>query len=347
MFQNFWEGVTGGIAGGVTEAWANRILGPALFFWGGGAFIWATTYAQTYGWNELFKLLTSMDTTQSVMLLFAFFLLLNLSDLVIEWLTLPILRFLEGYWPTWIARHFIGWKRSKLRTLRQKRRTLRLRQRWHLLDQKRRTGTLSAAEQQLYDRLGNQQLTDEDKRNPVTSEEINKVELQDARYPVDERNLLPTPLGNILRTAEEYPYVKYGLETTTVWPRLWLLLPTETQQEISIARQQLDLAARFLAWGILFNLWRFATWWPVPVAIAIMVMLLAYNRMLHTARVYGDLLRATFDLHRFKLYHALHWQLPADSQAELESGQALTQYISQRQAQNVTIFHHASTPELE
>ncbi len=60
---------------------------------------------------------------------------------------------------------------------------------------------------------------------------------------------MPTALGNLLRSAEEYPLVRYGLETAVCWPRLWLLLPSATQETLTRARQSLNDAARHLHVG--------------------------------------------------------------------------------------------------
>jgi hypothetical protein len=54
---------------------------------------------------------------------------------------------------------------------------------------------------------------------------------------------------------------------------------------------------------------------------------LTYRWMLRAASVYGDLLEASFDLHRFKLYEALHWPLPKNPAEELPLGNALTAYL--------------------
>jgi hypothetical protein len=48
-----------------------------------------------------------------------------------------------------------------------------------------------------------------------------------AHYPVDPRRLMPLPVGNTLRAAEEYPQVRYGLATSACWPRLWLVMSQE------------------------------------------------------------------------------------------------------------------------
>ena len=50
----------------------------------------------------------------------------------------------------------------------------------------------------------------------------------------------PTYLGNALRAGESAVYYKYGLDVVVCWPRLWLLLPSSTQEELNKSRQKLD-----------------------------------------------------------------------------------------------------------
>jgi hypothetical protein len=153
------------------------------------------------------------------------------------------------------------------------------------------------------------------------------IDNQLTNFPVEPSHILPTQLGNILRSAEEYPYHKYGLEIITVWPRLWLVLPAEVKQELAQARHQLDLSARFFAWAILFAGWFILTSWAILISLFMAIM--AYKRVLYSAGVYGELLRATFDLHRFKLYEDLHQPLSPESN-EHEHGLKLTAYLEQR-----------------
>jgi len=52
------------------------------------------------------------------------------------------------------------------------------------------------------------------------------------------------------------------------------------------------------------------------------VALLVYRGMMLAASVYGGLVRAAFDLHRFALYEQLRWPLP-----RWVDGEALTEYL--------------------
>jgi hypothetical protein len=62
-----------------------------------------------------------------------------------------------------------------------------------------------------------------------------------------ETELMPTQLGNVLRSAENRAGGRYGLLTVVTWPRLYPLLPEKTAAIVDDQRDQLDLSARFCA----------------------------------------------------------------------------------------------------
>ena len=82
------------------------------------------------------------------------------------------------------------------------------------------------------------------------------VELDEKRlnYPVY-YSFMPTILGNILRSAEEYPRLYYGLDIFVVLPRLLLIVPESIKKRIDDAREQLNVCTRLVAWGSLFPIW--------------------------------------------------------------------------------------------
>ena len=137
---------------------------------------------------------------------------------------------------------------------------------------------------------------------------------------------LPTPIGNILRAAERRPADKYGLDTVTLWPRLWLLLPDATRQELLAARTSLDNAVTAAIWGLLFC--AFTPFTPLAIPIGLAVTTVAVTIVLPArAQVFGDLIEAAYDLHRTALYRQLRWPLPANPAQEHLQGQQLTAYL--------------------
>ncbi len=63
------------------------------------------------------------------------------------------------------------------------------------------------------------------------------------RFASPER-LLPTALGNVLRSAEDRAGVRYGADSVVVWPRLFPLLPEQLARSVEDEVTQLDVSAR-------------------------------------------------------------------------------------------------------
>jgi hypothetical protein len=134
--------------------------------------------------------------------------------------------------------------------------------------------------------------------------------------------MMPTLLGNLLRAAEEHAWVRYGLEAGVCWPRLWFLLPKDVREEIAAARSRLNETTRWFGWGLLFVVWTVWAWWAAPVGL--LIAGLAWQGMTRAALVYGDLVRAAFDLYHPLLFEHLGWPKPKGP----EDGRRLTEYLA-------------------
>ena len=69
--------------------------------------------------------------------------------------------------------------------------------------------------------------------------------------------------------------------------------------------------------------------------------------MLTTAMVYGDVIEAAFDLHRWKLYEALRWPTPTTPADERATGAKLTQYIWRGSDDDTPVFDVATPTRLK
>lgn len=291
MFTKFWDKLAEGLAG----RWTAQALGPALAFWGGSLLAWASH--PCHDWRQLTDWLITLDHPAAyIALAVGGLFLLTASSAAMNWLQLPVLRFLEGYWPGPLRGLRFKLARRFEKRLQQKE------ERW----------------QQLAD-------LDPSKRTTIQQSDYANLDAELAHYPLDPRRLMPTKLGNLLRSAEEYPRVRYGLAISVCWPRLWLLLPKDTQTTLAEARQKLDGAIRFLVWSLLFAIWTIWAWWAIPIAIVGAAA--AYWGALTAAGTYGDLLRAAFDLHHSALYKQMRWPLPATPANETTCGQQLSEYL--------------------
>jgi hypothetical protein len=283
-----------GLGSKLVEQWAATVLTPAFGFWLGGLITWM----QKFGWADWQQWFTQLAEPLQIAVLITSLLLVAASAFAIQRFDLLVLRWFEGYWPTWMnpLRHWL--------LTRQQQHVQRLDQRWQALTAQRdQTGRLTAVE----------------------LDELVAIDWQLRQVPADPARLMPTRLGNLLRAAESHPTTKYGLDAIICWPRLWLVLPDAVKKELQETRADLNTAARVWLWGVLFAVWSMWAWWPLPIAL--FVALFAHHWMLNAAATYGDLLESTFDLHRWELYKALHWPLPTNPSQERELGRQLTEYL--------------------
>ncbi len=281
------------LGGKLAERWSAALLTPAFVFWLGGlaAFLWR------FGWNRLAIWLTGQSESIQIALLVVSLLVVAASAFVVQQFELPVIKFLEGYWPSW------------MRPLRR----LLLQQQRHWLRQK----------EQRWQNLATQQ--DKQSLTPEEMDEFVALDWQLRQFPARPERLMPTRLGNLLRAAEEQPSNKYGLDAVICWSRLWLVLPDDVRKELQESRSELNSAARIWLWGLLFLIW--TIWTPWAIIVALLCVMFAYRWMLSATETYADLLESAFDLHRLALYKSLRWPLPANPAEELQMGRQLTEYL--------------------
>ncbi len=294
MFSKFWEKLTENLA----QEWQVRVMAPAFAFWSGGFLF----YALRYGWQPIMDMVASWNPAEGVAAIIAGLGILTISTTIVTQFSVPILRLLQGYW----RGPLVGLANGRVSAINRK--VKEKEERWNWLAQRKAANELTAAQLREY------ALLDADLSN----------------FPVDENWRLPTRLGNLLRSSEEYAHIHYGLEINISWPRLWLLLPLSTQQEIGRARHNLDRAVQTFIWTLLFALWSFLIPWTLVIAIVLATIF--YQSILQAAGAYGELLKATYDLHRFKLYEAMHWPKPESPLNEVHSGQSLINYLYRAEA---------------
>lgn len=301
MLNKFWEKAGEELA----SEWMKH-LAPSFLFLGGALLAWITRY----GWDRFNSSIKGVDASIGVAILIGGIFLLTLTTSIVQLLTLPVLRVLEGYWPSWL------WRLRVSRTAQINNKVALWESEWNILT----------------DKLGN---------NTLDSKAIERYIFLDSElnnYPVDIKKRMPTKLGNILRAAEEYPNRVYGLEINITWPRLWLTLSDNTQRELSKARRELNEATQLVIWGMLFFIWSIWAFWVLLASIV--VISFGYINLITATKSYGQLLRSAYDLNRFGLYDELHWPLPDKPDTEDTHGKALTIYLKRNIAlANVEFCH--------
>lgn len=281
-------------SGEIAKNWALRALTPAFGFWTIGALAIRYGGEPLSTWPTAIRQdLTGADNIALIVLATIALALTSVSGWIVDRLTRPALRVLEGYWP-------LFWREAGI--FRHQRLRDDMSARWRVLRPKLEAGLLDIAERH----------------------ELGAIESRLRRYPARDR-VMPTLLGNILRVAESRPFDKYGLDAVVCWPRLWLLLPKENREDIAAVRGRLDDAVRIWLWSLASLVW---AWWMSPLlALAAFAAWLAHRAAREAARDYADLVESAFDARRILLYEAHGWPMPTTPASEKALGESLTNYL--------------------
>lgn len=289
MLDKFW----GSIASDLAKRWLDYIFGPAFLFWMSGLalYLWRT------GWQERLAQIQESTPFQQGIWIFVGLLILIFSSTLLQAIRFPVLRLLEGYW-FWPLSYLGRWIVA-LRTRSFQKNYAELRR----LKAQETKGELDAKQR----------------------ERLIQLDVWTHWNPSRANDLLPTDLGNILRSRERSPERKFGLDAVISWPRLWPLLPQTVREDLTNARASLDYLVELWFWGLLFLVWAPWTLWVIPVSLAWMII--AYAMALQAAMAYGDLLESAFDLYRLSLYDAVKWPRPASLEEEKAAGKQLTEFL--------------------
>jgi hypothetical protein len=104
-------------------------------------------------------------------------------------------------------------------------------------------------------------------------------------YPPNRDDIMPTRLGNVLKSAEMYSQERYHLDAVSIWPRLQPALPKDFADPLEDAKTSLDLMVTLSAFIMLFCLplsaWlavkssvQFPFW--IPLILAVTAFLLRF-----------------------------------------------------------------------
>jgi hypothetical protein len=285
---------------------------PALVFWLGGLLAWLYHEGDTTRIEAATDWLNKQSGPVQVAALVAVLAAVAGSAIVVQRLTFPALRLLEGYWPRSLAP-----LRRRL-VARERKRVERDDEDWQAL--------LPSV------------LPDRSRADADTLATFARLDQARNRRPASPNRLMPTRTGNMLRAAEDRAYERYGLDAVAVWPRLWLVLPDVARDELTAARTALNSAVAAALWGLLFC--AFAPWTMLAVPVGLCVAVLAVKGWIpRRAQAFGELVDSAFDLYRPALYKALRWPLAATPQQERAQGEALASYLWRGSDDTKPIFH--------
>jgi hypothetical protein len=113
----------------------------------------------------------------------------------------------------------------------------------------------------------------------------------------------PTWMGDRVHALSEVTVNRYGLDLTSCWSRLWLVLPETTQTEINIAQSGFAAALFTATWSVPY-LALGIVWWPA-VLIGLVILSVGWSRARFKIGILTDLTEATLDVHGRSLATAL------------------------------------------
>jgi hypothetical protein len=153
-------------------------------------------------------------------------------------------------------------------------------------------------------------------------------------FPARAQSILPTRLGNVIRSFEHYPDRQYNMSAITLWPRLVAKIDKEYATALDDSKTGVDFtincsflssvtAGLIFVIGLLYP-WMFADaaariWWILEIALAIVVALAFYRMAVGRAQAWGDMVKGAFDLYRRPLLADLGYtRVPSTLRAERE-----------------------------
>jgi hypothetical protein len=142
-------------------------------------------------------------------------------------------------------------------------------------------------------------------------------------YPGSSSLILPTRLGNVIRSFEYYPDREYGIDAVTIWPRLIAKVNKDYAALVDDSKTPFDfmlngsalsacLALLILIAGLLYGapLTSQASLisWLAEILIFIVLASLLYFQSISRAVNWGDMVKGAFDLYRGELLSQLGFE---------------------------------------
>lgn len=155
-----------------------------------------------------------------------------------------------------------------------------------------------------------------------------------AEFPDTEALVLPTRLGNVIRSFESYPYRQYKIAGISIWTRLFAKIDKDFALALDAAKTSFDftlncsalsgaLALAVLIVGLLYPsvfisplLW---VPWLVKVLVFAAMSYIFYSWSIGRAANWGTMVKAAFDLYRWDMLKQLGFtKLPTNLTDERE-----------------------------
>jgi hypothetical protein len=150
-------------------------------------------------------------------------------------------------------------------------------------------------------------------------------------YPERRSLILPTRLGNVIRSFEYYPSREYGIDSIALWPRMVAIIPKEYAVIMDDAKTTFDfmlncsflsfVLALFMLLAGMFYRVPFASssqtrYWLIEIAIFTFLSYFFYRLSINRVGAWGSLVRSAFDLFRWELLEKLGYEKKPESRLD-------------------------------
>lgn len=160
--------------------------------------------------------------------------------------------------------------------------------------------------------------------DPKLSMRWNKyMQAQKHQFLMHPNDVLPTRLGNIIRSFEEYPYRQYGMDAVSLWPRLSAIINEQYISLLDDVKITFDFMMNisflsFLLVIVLFfgavlfpaslNSTKVLVSWGIEVIVFSLFGWVFYVLSLGKATAWGELVKSAFDVYRADLLKRLGYE---------------------------------------
>jgi hypothetical protein len=143
--------------------------------------------------------------------------------------------------------------------------------------------------------------------------------------------ILPTRLGNVIRSFEYYSDREYNIDSIALWPRLVEVIPESYAVSIDDSKTTFDfmmncsvlslvLAIAITLAGLIFPASLVSTWpvlfWLIKIAVFVLLSYLFYRLSINRAGAWGSMVKSSFDLFRWDLLKKLGYKQEPKSRPE-------------------------------
>jgi alkylated DNA nucleotide flippase Atl1 len=133
----------------------------------------------------------------------------------------------------------------------------------------------------------------------------------------------PTWMADRLRVVGQRVEGQYGIDLTTAWPRLWLVMPADARDELRTTNEAFTGSAVRLGWAALYVILGAFVWWPAAVAGAVL-MVTGWRAARMATETLASLVESAVDVNVRTLARELGLEVPS-GQLTLATGRELTE----------------------